>query len=286
MLAKWRKNYYNSGHAYLQILNLMTKKNEKKSIRSQQGQNLSALWLCFLMFVFGYLAASWFDVNKLVIWVNARLTSHPNAKHVEKQLETSKPAVEQHPKLEFYTLLTNDEGLRNATPVDSSESRSKSIDMQSRAVPEKTTMPTAGPSSTGPMELDVTGPVVPASKISSKRPHSEPVPKQTLSSAQSGPKPLYIPPYVAPKPIPTSTMDANNGRYIIQVGSFRSLTEAKRIRDKLGQKGYVTAIVPVMQQSTYWYRVIVGPFSSASQAQEIQSTLSHQEHISGMIRKE
>jgi cell division protein FtsN len=50
-------------------------------------------------------------------------------------------------------------------------------------------------------------------------------------------------------------------------------------------KGYPATIVSVTQQSSYWYRVVLGPFSPLAQAQQVQMSLLRSEHITGMIRK-
>jgi cell division protein FtsN len=245
----------------------MTKKIEKKATRTQSGQNLSALWLCFMMFVVGYLAASWFDVNQFVTWVGAHLKGHPPVeKSVAKKAEEVTPAIEQHPKLEFYTLLTSDSGLHGTPSAKINAQETTTVDMQYKNVPEKPGIASPGPM---PMELAVSAPTAPPQPVK----HAEP--------PQLAPKPVYTPP---PKPMPIPTAD-RRGQYVLQVGSFHSLTEAKRMRDKLGQKGYPTNIVTVMQQSSYLYRVMLGPFSSLSQVQQMQITVSRREHIIGMIRK-
>lgn len=260
----------------------MTKKIEKKSPRSQQNQSLSALWLCFLMFVIGYLAASWFDVNQCVNWISRHFSGHATVE--KKQTESSPKAslsVEKHPKLEFYTLLTSDAGVRSSPSPQLATS--ETINLQYKNTPEKTTPVSRSPVSTGPMELAVTAPTTPTS-IPAPTPAAPPEPvKSTPAVAPPIPKPTYYP---IPKPVaPPPPVEKTSGRYVIQVGSFRSLTEANRMRDKLGQKGYGANIVPVRQQMTTWYRVMIGPFSSLGQAQQIQYSLSHREHITGMIRK-
>lgn len=248
----------------------MTKKIEKKSTRSHQGQNLSALWLCFLMFVVGYLAASWFDVNQCMTWISAHFSSHPVEKNIAKKPNETAPPVERHPKLEFYTLLASDSGLHvtPAAKIDSTEGTT--VDMQYKNVPEKPSNLVSQPHPSQPMELAVTASSPPP-------PPPPPAPKP----AHLAPKPLYTQSRPAPVPI----VDKLRGRYGIQVGSFRSATEAKRMRDKLGMKGYPATIMSVTQQSTYWYRVVLGPFSSLAQAQQVQMSLSRREHITGMIRK-
>ena len=130
----------------------MTKKNEKKSERLHQGQRLSVLWLCFLTFVFGYLAASWFDVNQLVKWIGDRFVSQPVAeKIVEKKADIVKPVKEQHPKLEFYTLLTNDAGVHTVTLDTSNSDVTNKDSMQKNIANASTATPPSGP-----MELALT----------------------------------------------------------------------------------------------------------------------------------
>jgi len=279
ILAKWSKSHYNSLNKFITVFMAMAKKIEKKPHRSQHGQRLSALWLCFLMFVFGYLAASWFDVNQFGNWVGSQFKSHPATEPASvKKSMVEKPTVEQHPKLEFYTLLSSDSGL-HINPNASTETAT--VNMQYKSVPDKLhNAPShVAASASAPMELAITAPA------------SEPVP----ASVQT-PKPARVvsTPKPAPKSVPKpgftpafepTRMENTKGRYVIQVGSFRILEDAKRLREKLAARGFSTNITPVSQQSTYWYRVMVGPFSSLMQAQQAQSSIANREHITGMIRK-
>lgn len=259
----------------------MTKKIEKKSTRSHQGQHLSALWLCFLMFVIGYLAASWFDVNQCMAWVTTHFTSRPSIdKKIATKVEENTPPVEQHPKLEFYTLLTNDASL-HVPEAAKMLAETPTVDLQYKNVPDKVTTTSSAPSNSGPMELAVTAPApavitpgAPPAQVA--QPVAKPVEPRRLAS----PKPIYTSPSV-----PAPAQDRFGARFGIQVGSFRSPIEAMRMRDKLSSKGYPAKIISVNQQSIYWYRVMVGPLSSLGQAQQIQNNLSRREHINGMIRK-
>lgn len=273
------------------MLPIMTKKIEKKSPRSYQGQGLSALWLCFLMFVFGYLAASWFDVNQLVKWVGNRFAGHPAVeKVIAEKSETIKPVREQHPKLEFYTLLTTDAGLHNPS------SEPTTIDVQYKPIQAKSNTKLAEPNAVGPMELALTAPVPasePTTPTPAAKPNPSPFPPQGSTTTKPAapsrpvlPKPLSDELKPAAAPVPVSATERSYGRYVIQVASFRSQTEARKLREKLLQRGYNVKIMSVMQQSTYWYRVMVGPFPSMGQAQQVQSALSYQEHVRGMIRKD
>jgi cell division protein FtsN len=262
------------------MLQIMTKKIEKKSPRSQQSQSLSALWLCFLMFVIGYLAASWFDINQCISWVSQHLSGH---QVVEKDLSGKADKVtaptEQHPKLEFYTLLTNDAGVHGSPSAPMATSPEPStLSMQYKNAPETQNPVASSSAPSAPMELAVTAPVTLATPAA-------PEPVKKIPKAVNVTPALPRPVYTVPKVVQAPPMEKMYGQYVIQVGSFRSLTEANRMRDKLRQKGYAATITPVRQQATSWYRVTLGPFSSLGQAQQTQYSLSHREHIVGMIRR-
>ncbi|MCR9192183.1 MAG: SPOR domain-containing protein [Gammaproteobacteria bacterium] len=227
----------------------MAKEFAKKTKKSQQGQGLSAVWLCFLTFVFGYLAASWFDVNQLGHWVTAHL--HGSAvQQAPSQMQASAPV---HPKLEFYTLLAN-------------ESPSKS-DMASKALAE-----TEGQYQDLSTKQS-SEPMVSAESQATNRPVL-PVPKALTKAPPKKPAADNVVPNYSP-----------DGAYSVQVGSFRAYNEAQRMIAKLRAKGLHVEMVSVHQQSTYWYRVMLGPFASLPQAQQAQIAFAHQEHINGMIRK-
>lgn len=73
--------------------------------------------------------------------------------------------------------------------------------------------------------------------------------------------------------------------YLVQVASFKSMREAERMKAGLVMKGFDVKIATVNQQRINWYRVIIGPFGSKTQAQHAQLAFARSEHIMGMIRK-
>ena len=106
--------------------------------------------------------------------------------------------------------------------------------------------------------------------------------------------PLHAPlaPVASAGPIPAAVakipaMVANNNKdaYLIQVGSFKSLQEAERMKATLAMKGFDVKLSTTTQQRLTWYRVTVGPFASRVQAQQILLAFARREHIVGMIRK-
>ena len=120
-----------------------------------------------------------------------------------------------------------------------------------------------------------------------------PPPPSTSSSTPTStekPLPLHAPlaPVAATTPpitphtsAPIVTKDA----YMVQVGSFKNMQEAEKMKVSLVIKGFDVKIATIKQQQTNWYRVFIGPFSSHMQAQQAQMSFSRQEHIMGMIRK-
>lgn len=85
-------------------------------------------------------------------------------------------------------------------------------------------------------------------------------------------------------PAPVVSADSKIA-YLVQVASFKSMREAERMKVALVMKGFDVKIAMVSQQQINWYRVIIGPFGSKSQAQEAQLAFARSEHIMGMIRK-
>lgn len=89
-------------------------------------------------------------------------------------------------------------------------------------------------------------------------------------------------PVLTAQKAPVSTSKDN---YLVQVASFKSMQEAERMKVSLVMKGFDVKIATINQQQVNWYRVIIGPFSSRSQAQQAQLVFSRREHIMGMIRR-
>ncbi len=71
----------------------------------------------------------------------------------------------------------------------------------------------------------------------------------------------------------TSSPNANEGKYSLQVGSFKNKRNAEKLVRKLTAKGYKSYIsIPVLSSDKF-YRVKVGNFSSQAEASNIASKL-------------
>lgn len=122
--------------------------------------------------------------------------------------------------------------------------------------------PTATPSVTATVKQPIQSPVVTA-KVSQESP---------------------ISPIAENKSALPNTMNVR-GNYLIQVASFKNRAEADRMKAALTLKGFDVRVVATLQQQVNWFRVIVGPFNSRTEAEKTQLTLVRNERIRGMIRK-
>jgi len=74
------------------------------------------------------------------------------------------------------------------------------------------------------------------------------------------------------------------GEYRIQVGSFRSRSEAAPLRKKLEDAGFASFSEAVdLGEKGRWVRVYVGPFSSRSRAESARRELKERLKISGLL---
>ncbi len=89
--------------------------NNKRSSRARKS-GLNQLLVLTVTFVFGYLTASFFDVQMITGWVNTQLLAHQEMTAIASIPKTQKAAIPPKPKFEFYTLLAN-EKVANSQPV-------------------------------------------------------------------------------------------------------------------------------------------------------------------------
>ena len=87
------------------------------------------------------------------------------------------------------------------------------------------------------------------------------------------------------KSMPAATALINKEAYLVQIASFKRKQEAERMKAMLAIKGFNVNVAIVTQQQIQWYRVILGPFSSRTQAEQARASISASEHIMGMVRK-
>jgi cell division protein FtsN len=78
------------------------------------------------------------------------------------------------------------------------------------------------------------------------------------------------------RPESAATPSAPDGaRYLLQVGSFRALSDADQLKARLALMGVVARVQSVTINDATWHRVRVGPVSSAREADELRSRLAN-----------
>jgi DedD protein len=74
--------------------------------------------------------------------------------------------------------------------------------------------------------------------------------------------------------------------WLVQVGAFSHLDNAKRLHDKLRQKGYAALLDPPNPEKGKTVRVEVGPYKDAASAKAAQASIQSELGIKGVIRKQ
>jgi dihydrofolate synthase/folylpolyglutamate synthase len=120
-------------------------------------------------------------------------------------------------------------------------------------------------------------------------------PSTTAPSPPDGPLPEAKP---APEPKPAAeaktakaaapartTTSAEKG-WLVQVGAFSQPDNAKRLHEKLRQKGYAAILDPPNPEKGKTVRVEVGPYKDAAAARTAQARIQSEFGIKGVVRKQ
>lgn len=113
-------------------------------------------------------------------------------------------------------------------------------------------------------------PVVPAAKQAEAKPAPE-------TKSVAAPKEAVV----AVKPAATA-----GKQWVVQVGAFSQLDNARRLYERLGQKGYSAILDPPNPEQGKTVRVEVGPYKDAAAAKAAQARLQSEFGIKGVVRKQ
>jgi cell division protein FtsN len=98
--------------------------------------------------------------------------------------------------------------------------------------------------------------------------------------------PATKPSRTLPAPQPAMAQSAD-GRYSVQVGSFRAREQAEELRGRLRSKGYAARIqLTRIPGKGIWYRVRVGRFADRAAASRAAQRLENRERLSVLIMDE
>ena len=111
----------------------------------------------------------------------------------------------------------------------------------------------------------------PAEQIVEKPPETPPAGTEGILE-EPDEEPVTV---VAPEP-PPSAAPSGKGRYIVQVASFGSVNNAKRLTGQLAELGYSVSSDTVKTDVGTLHRVRVGPYSSESDADRAVTALKNQ----------
>ena len=104
------------------------------------------------------------------------------------------------------------------------------------------------------------------------------VPGPNTAPATTRPITEPTPPATKPLQTPSTT------RYVLQVASFKSFTDADALKAKLSLLGLQVNVRHYEANDHQdWYRVWIGPYASQDDAHEAQQRL-HREHINSLLR--
>jgi len=74
------------------------------------------------------------------------------------------------------------------------------------------------------------------------------------------------------------------GRYVVQVASFKAQEDAAALQQRLQKAGYAAFIeTATVGEKGTWHRVRIGPFAEALEAQEVVSRIKEQEKLSAFM---
>jgi cell division protein FtsN len=80
------------------------------------------------------------------------------------------------------------------------------------------------------------------------------------------------------KPAPAATASraepGDQDKYVLQVGSFRSSSDAEERKARLAMNGLIANIQTVTVNGQTWHRVRIGPFTGARKADEVRRMLA------------
>jgi cell division protein FtsN len=225
----------------------MKKHYSKRNTTSSLFSFLKKGTQLLVVFVTGYLSASFIDVKQVGGWLSSHLSTDkstiPSTRLAQKELERPKP------KLEFYTLLTAKHVTGATTPALPSPapaqpvSKTPVVAQNSKAI----TIPVSSPS--------------------------------LAKMMVQGTKQLPVPHITEP------VTSKNKLSYTIQVAAFRTRHDAEHMKASLLLKGFEANVQAIASNRVTWFRVMVGPFASRELAEKTQIALARRERVSGMIRK-
>lgn len=109
----------------------------------------------------------------------------------------------------------------------------------------------------------------------------KPAQVKTKSSVKQAKPPQTVSPEVSKSPRPSA-----EGSFIVQIASFRTSEDAKKLATRLKDYNLLTFVEAAdLGEKGKWYRVLAGPYSSREGAGKAASLLKEKERLSALVRQ-
>jgi cell division protein FtsN len=246
----------------------MSKRHQRKHKKSrpQTRQTISAKFWFIGGLVIMFASFGWYYLNDPSRFDSLKkevVASLPTSSHNDNL-----PTVHEKPHFEFYNILPH-----SAVEVSSNE---KPADAPA-AVPNPLPVASVDLSKTPAAKPEVTATVAPkVVPVIEAVPVPMPI-KAPVTTAATTTQP-------APVTSPTPSVASKKGEYMVQVGAFPKFADADRLKAKLIMDGFVVRVNPFDTPKGKWYRVNIGPFASATSAEQQRQRLQRA-HYSSILRK-
>ena len=104
-------------------------------------------------------------------------------------------------------------------------------------------------------------------------------PAQPVAEPEPEPEPVVA----APEPETKPAKSAPLGSWVVQMGSFSSEQNARRLRDKLRKNGFVTQVEKARIDGKQRFRVRVGPFLERAEAEQSRKQIQDKLTLKGRV---
>ncbi|MBN2429229.1 MAG: SPOR domain-containing protein [Deltaproteobacteria bacterium] len=109
-------------------------------------------------------------------------------------------------------------------------------------------------------------------------------PVEMKPAVQSSPPVAVVTP--AAQPAVKAQLPVSGAKYAVQTGSFKNMEDAERLKSQLTAKGYAVFVQQAdLKEKGVWYRVLLGPVATKSEAEALSGDLKKKENLAGFVRK-
>jgi len=114
------------------------------------------------------------------------------------------------------------------------------------------------------------------------------LPEAAVPPAEPAPAPVKpvekaAPPPSPEKAAPRTASPADQGGWVLQVGSFTQEANARSLRDRLKKAGYQASVQVAKSSGGTIHRVLIGPVSDRPAAEKLRDKLAREQKLTAMV---